>query len=141
MPHQTTPFDPTTLNRLWHDLDTAERLASLRQAVPGRLVFTTSFGAEDQVLTHVIAESGLAIELVTLDTGRLFPETYDVWEATERRYGLRIAAFTPEPGAVAGFVGSTGINGFRNSPEARQACCAARKWLRCARRCLVRPGG
>ena len=47
----------------------AERLASLRAAVPGRIVFTTSFGLEDQALTHVIFTRGLDIEVVTLDTG------------------------------------------------------------------------
>src|SRR3954467_5388304 len=68
----------------------AERLASLRAAVPGPIVFTTSFGIEDQAIAHLIFGAGLAIEVATLDTGRLFPETYELWARTEERYGVRI---------------------------------------------------
>ncbi len=111
----------------WDDLDVAARLTSLRRAVPGRLVFTTSFGAEDQALTHLIAEAGLDIELATLDTGRMFPETYDVWVETEARYGLKVRAFLPERGKLADYVDQNGINGFRHSVDARKACCGVRK--------------
>ena len=58
----------------------------------GPIAFTTSFGLEDQVILHMICEAGLDIEVVTLDTGRLFPETHAIWEATEQRYGRRIRA-------------------------------------------------
>jgi len=86
------------LDAEFRPLRPAERLALLRQRVPGRIVFTTSFGLEDQAITHLIAEAGLMIELATLDTGRLFPETYDLWAETERRYGLKIrACYTPTP--------------------------------------------
>jgi phosphoadenosine phosphosulfate reductase len=111
----------------WGAIGPAERLASLRAAVPGRLVFTTSFGAEDQALTHIIAAAGLDIEFATLDTGRMFPETYDVWATTERRYGVKIRAFYPDAEAVAGYVAENGINGFYDSVEARKACCGVRK--------------
>src|SRR6266481_8973213 len=71
-------------------LDLFERLAAVRDAVTGRLVFTTSFGLEDQAITHAIftqdlSAQDLAIDVVTLDTGRLFPETHQVWAETERR--------------------------------------------------------
>ena len=111
----------------WADLDVAARLTALRRAIAGRLVFTTSFGAEDQALTHIIAETGLDIELATLDTGRLFPETYDVWVATEARYGLRVRAFLPERGKLAEYIDENGINGFRDSVDARKSCCFVRK--------------
>ena len=118
---------PASLSAGWGGLDAAGRLAALRRALPGRLVLTTSFGAEDQVLTHLIAEAGLDIALVTLDTGRLPQETYDVWAATERRYGLRVASFHPDPAGLAALVAAQGVNGFRDSPAARQECCAVRK--------------
>ena len=105
----------------------AERLASLRAAVPGRIVFTTSFGLEDQAIAHLIFTVRLDIEVATLDTGRLFPETYDLWAETEERYGVRIRSFHPDAGALAAFIADTGINGFRHSKEARLDCCFVRK--------------
>jgi phosphoadenosine phosphosulfate reductase len=105
----------------------AERLASLRATVPGRIVFTTSFGIEDQVLTHLIFSAGLEIEVVTLDTGRLFPSTYKLWQETEERYGRRIRSYHPEARALAAFVADAGINGFYHSKAARQSCCEIRK--------------
>jgi phosphoadenosine phosphosulfate reductase len=66
-------------------------------------------------------------EIVTLDTGRLFPETYDVWAETEAAYGIRIRAYAPERRAEEAFVAAEGINGFRHSVAARQACCGFRK--------------
>jgi phosphoadenosine phosphosulfate reductase len=108
-------------------LDLVNRLAKARRAIAGRLVFTTSFGLEDQAITHAILSRDLPIDIVTLDTGRLFPETYAVWSATEARYGRRIRAFYPERASVEAFVAQHGIDGFRTSIAARQVCCAVRK--------------
>jgi phosphoadenosine phosphosulfate reductase len=108
-------------------LDLVNRLAEARHAIAGLLVFTTSFGLEDQAITHAILSQDLAIDIVTLDTGRLFPETYVVWSETEARYGRRIRAFYPERASVEAFVAQHGIDGFRSSIAARQACCATRK--------------
>jgi phosphoadenosine phosphosulfate reductase len=109
--------------------DLPDRLALLPKHIDGRLVFTTSFGLEDQAITHAIFASGLDlyVELVTLDTGRLFPETYDLWAQTEERYGRRITAVSPDRSAVENFVAQHGINGFRQSLDARKACCGIRK--------------
>ena len=104
-----------------------DRLASLRAAVDGRIVFTTSFGLEDQALTHMIFDAALAIDVVTIDTGRLFPATYKLWADTEDRYARRIKAFYPNAEAVAAFVGDWGINGFYHAREARSGCCGVRK--------------
>jgi phosphoadenosine phosphosulfate reductase len=111
-------------------LDLPGRLQRIAAEIPGRLVFTTSLGVEDQALTHALAMAGLAkgrVEIVTLDTGRLFAETYDTWAETESAYGIRIAAYAPERAAAEDFVRSEGINGFRRSVAARQACCGFRK--------------
>ena len=109
------------------ELDLAQRLAVVRGTVCGRIVFTTSFGIEDQAIAHVIYTQALAIDVVTLDTGRLFPPTYELWAETERRYGRRILAFSPERVSVEALVAREGVNGFYNSLDARHACCAVRK--------------
>jgi phosphoadenosine phosphosulfate reductase len=108
-------------------LDPAERLVELRRALSGRVVFTHGFGIEGQLIFHWLNERGLDIDVVTLDTGRLFPETYAVWAETERRYGRRIRAIYPERVALEALVARYGVNGFYDSKQARYACCDARK--------------
>jgi phosphoadenosine phosphosulfate reductase len=115
------------LNGELRDLGPAERIARFRQEVDGKIVFTTSFGLEDQVLTQQLSETATDIEIATLDTGRLFPETYDLWEQTERRYGRRIRAVYPQTDALEALVAEQGINGFYGSREARLSCCHVRK--------------
>jgi phosphoadenosine phosphosulfate reductase len=104
-----------------------DRLATARRLVTGHLVFTTSFGLEDQAIAHAILAQNLAIEVVTLDTGRLFQETYEVWAATEERYGRRIRPFVPERADLEALVAAQGIDGFRGSVAARKSCCDVRK--------------
>jgi phosphoadenosine phosphosulfate reductase len=108
-------------------LDLFERLAAIRARIAGRLVFTTSFGLEDQAIAHALLSQKLAIEVATLDTGRLFPETHDVWAATERRYGTRIAAFAPDHASVKSLIARQGSDGMRFSVAARLECCSVRK--------------
>jgi phosphoadenosine phosphosulfate reductase len=117
----------TLASALAEATDLNARLHEVCAAIPGRIVFTTSFGLEDQALAHAIFTADLRIDIVTLDTGRLFPETYDLWADTETRYGRRILAYAPHAEALESLVSAQGINGFRNSVEARQACCAVRK--------------
>lgn len=108
-------------------LPPAERLVLLRREVPGRIVFTTSFGIEDQAIAHLILTTGLDIEIVTLDTGRLFPSTYKLWAETEEKYGTRIRSYQPDQAALEEHVADAGINGFYHSVEARKGCCTVRK--------------
>lgn len=107
----------------------SERLHLTRRAVPGRLVFTTGFGLEGQAITHALFAGGSQpdVEILTLDTGRLFPETYDLWAETENRYGIRIPAYAGRTDALEALVADQGINGFRHSLDARKACCFTRK--------------
>jgi phosphoadenosine phosphosulfate reductase len=132
-PIETAP-DLSALSAVGERLDGAfgglgleERLALARAAIPGRLVFTTSFGLEDQAISHAIFARDLAIDIVTFDTGRLFPETHQVWAETEQRYGRRIRALLPERRAVEAWIAEHGIDGFRSSVAARQGCCGLRK--------------
>lgn len=115
------------LDARFADLDAAGRLRAAREALDGKLVFTTSLGLEDQVLTSLVAAERLEIEIRTLDTGRLFPETYALWAETEQRYGQRIHAYYPERDEVEALVAGQGIDGFYTSVEARKACCHVRK--------------
>ena len=108
-------------------LDVPERLALLVREAQGPLVFTTSFGLEDQVLTHWIAQIQAPIRLATLDTGRLFPETYTLWDKTERHYGLSIEAYYPDAVELRAWVGRYGINGFYDGVATRKSCCGLRK--------------
>jgi phosphoadenosine phosphosulfate reductase len=116
-----------SLNDALVRLDPSERLIFLIRNISGPVVFTTSFGLEDQALTHLIAQAGVDCRFATLDTGRLFAETYAVWAATEQRYGIRVEAFYPHADALETLVRKNGINGFYKSTEVRHACCAVRK--------------
>jgi phosphoadenosine phosphosulfate reductase len=116
-----------TLNGLNQRLPIAERIAWAIANIPGRRVFTTSFGLEDQVITAAISENDLDVEIVTLDTGRLFRQTYELWSATERRYGRRIRAVYPERQSLEDLVARQGIDGMFVSLDNRLACCAVRK--------------
>ena len=109
--------------------DLNERLRLIRAAIPGRITFSTSLGLEDQAVLDAIATTGVDVDVFTLDTGRHFPETLDTIADSEFRYGLKIRLVAPEASDVEQLVRRDGINGFRNSIEARKACCNVRKVL------------
>jgi phosphoadenosine phosphosulfate reductase len=108
-------------------LQAEEILAVAARRFAGRIAFASSLGPEDQALTAMIAEAGLAIPIFTLDTGRLFPESYDLIARTQARYGLPIATYFPDATAVEGMVATHGVNLFRDSVELRKLCCDVRK--------------
>ncbi|SDR41809.1 phosphoadenosine phosphosulfate reductase [Rhizobiales bacterium GAS191] len=113
--------------------DLVGRLRCLVDLAPSPAVFTTSFGLEDQVLTHVIARARLPVEFVTLDTGRLFPETVAVWARTEQAYGIAVRAVLPDAASTEALLARDGVEGFKASVEARLACCHVRKVVPLAR--------
>lgn len=115
-----------TLNDTLASLDLAGRLA-LVAGLGGRAVFTTSLGIEDQVITAAIGTHRLGIDVVTLETGRLFPETVALIAETEERFGLSIRRFHPEQADIDAYAAQYGMNGFYESVEARHACCGVRK--------------
>ncbi len=117
-----------SLNQSAKKLSLSERLHMIADTVDGRIVFTTSFGIEDQAITHAIhLADAQNIELATLDTGRLFAETYALWAETEQKYGLRIKVFAPKGEAIETLIAKDGPNGFYHSPDARKGCCHVRK--------------
>jgi phosphoadenosine phosphosulfate reductase len=104
-----------------------EVLAFFAERNDGRIAFSTSLGAEDQVIVHMIAGRKLPIRIFTLDTGRLFPETYDLLDITSKKYGVPIDICFPDAAEVQKMVNEKGINLFYDSIENRKLCCGIRK--------------
>jgi phosphoadenosine phosphosulfate reductase len=109
------------------DLSPVEALSLLADLFPGKIVFSTSFGWEDQVISHMIFAGKLPIKVFTLETGRLFPETYYTWGRTLERYGEHIHAYYPNTEAVEQMVSKKGPSSFYESVENRKECCGIRK--------------
>ena len=93
----------------------------------GKIALSSSLGAEDQVLTDMIIKIDPSIRIFTLDTGRMFPETYEVLDQTNKKYGIKIEVFFPEHNRVEEMVNTKGINLFYESIENRKLCCHIRK--------------
>jgi phosphoadenosine phosphosulfate reductase len=104
-----------------------DQLRKLVSLLPGKVIFTTSLGIEDQVITHKIFTNNIDIKVITLDTGRLFPQTYDVFSNTIIRYKKKINVFFPEYEAVEKMVTEKGPLSFYQSVENRKECCTIRK--------------
>ena len=109
------------------ELDTVQQLQYLAHEFEGGIVFSTSFGWEDQVITDLIFSNNIPIKVFTLETGRLFPETYYVWNRTLEVYNRPIHAYYPQTEAVQNMVNSKGPNSFYESVENRKECCYVRK--------------
>ncbi len=104
-----------------------EVLEFFSQEFGNRLALASSLGAEDQVLTEMIANMGSKVRIFTLDTGRLFPETYDLLDSTVKRYKVKIDVYFPDAARVEEMVSNKGINLFYESVENRKLCCHIRK--------------
>jgi phosphoadenosine phosphosulfate reductase len=118
------------LNELSELLENKSVVGSLRlltSLFPGKIIFTTSFGIEDQVLTHLIFENQLPIKVVTLDTGRLFPESHKVFSRTIIKYKQKIYVYFPDYLSVEKMVTEKGPFSFFESIEYRKECCRIRK--------------
>ena len=110
-------------------LSMEEQFRRLASIFPGKVVFTTSLGVEDQVITHSIFTNDIDIRVITLDTGRLFRETYDVLSRTTIKYKKKIEVFFPGYEAVEKMVTEKGPYSFYNSVEDRKECCRVRKLI------------
>jgi len=117
------------LNNLLRGKTAPESLKVLIGRFGGNVIFTTSFGLEDQVITHMIFENNLPAQVGTLDTGRLFPETYKVFNETLKKYSKPITLFFPDHAAVEKMVTEKGPYSFYSSRENRIECCRLRKIL------------
>jgi len=105
----------------------ADGLKLICEWFPGKVVFSSSLGQEDQVLTDVIFKNNLPVTIFTIDTGRLFNETYELLDRTNARYKRNIQVYFPEATDVEEFVANKGINSFYESVDNRKECCHIRK--------------
>ncbi len=105
----------------------ADQLKLIALTFPAKAIFTTSFGIEDQVLTHIIFVNDIPIIVATLDTGRLFQETYKVFNETFKEYKKEISVYFPDHEAVESMVTQKGPYSFYYSKENRKECCRIRK--------------
>ncbi len=117
----------TTLKDKISNASPVETLQAIASAYPGKVVFSTSFGWEDQVISHMIFRNNIPIKVFTLETGRLFTETYYVWNRTLEVYQKPILAYYPDQALLEEMVSSKGPNSFYESVENRKQCCGIRK--------------
>jgi phosphoadenosine phosphosulfate reductase len=108
-------------------LSIEEVISHLVKQFPGKVTFSTSFSYEDQLITHKIVTNNFPVSIFTLDTGRLFEETYSVWSATNERYHTKIRAYYPDHNLLEPYVAEHGPNSFYESVEERKTCCYFRK--------------
>lgn len=92
-----------------------------------KIALSSSLGLEDQVLTHMVHTIQPETKVFTLDTGRLFPETYDLIDRTSRKFKLNIQVLFPDQEEVETMVANKGVNLFYDSIENRKLCCGIRK--------------
>ena len=117
----------TTLQAEVNDMTPEQLLVWAAERFGGKVALASSLGAEDQVLTDMIARVAPSLAIFTLDTGRLHQETYDLLDATRSRYDLRIDVLFPDPADIEPMLAERGPNAFRQSVDDRKACCYARK--------------
>jgi phosphoadenosine phosphosulfate reductase len=115
------------LSETLEGLDIPEQIRLLAESFPGQVAFSTSFGQEDQVITDFIAKADLPVRIFTLDTGRLFNETYELMDATRARYRIDLEVFFPDTARVEELTRTKGFTSFYESVENRKECCHIRK--------------
>ena len=117
----------TILNKDLEGKSIEGKLKYLTENHQGKVIFTTSFGYEDQVISDIIFRNDFPIEVITLDTGRMFEETYKVYRSTVERYGKPIKAYFPLADKVEELLKEKGPFSFYESLENRKECCFIRK--------------
>ncbi len=115
------------LNALIEGKDAIQATSVLSEMYVRKATFSTSFGLEDQAISHFIFTHDMPVRVFTLDTGRLFPETYNVWNKTLKKYGQSIEVYGPKPNDINELVKEKGPNLYYESVEDRKACCHVRK--------------
>ena len=115
-------LDPT-----YAELPAEELLIKIAETFGDKAAFSTSLSWEDQVISHYIFSNNLPIRVFTLDTGRIFPETYSVLNSTRERYKKNIEVFFPNTEKVQELVTKKGASSFYESLENRKECCFIRK--------------
>lgn len=115
------------LNRQLANVGAIELIRYFLKEFNGKIALSSSLGLEDQVLTQMVCSLDKNVKIFTLDTGRLFPETYDLIHRTNMKYGIKMQVYFPEALQVENMVSTKGINLFYDSIEDRKTCCRIRK--------------
>ena len=115
------------LNNRYSQAPVEEVLIYFLAKFKGKIAFSTSLGAEDQVLTHMIAGIDTGVKFFTLDTGRMFPELYELIDLTCKTFNIEISTYFPNFERVENMVKAKGVNLFYDSIENRKLCCQVRK--------------
>ena len=115
------------LRNLCEGKDAEEIVQTVIARFNSKIVLASSLGAEDQVLTHMVLQADPSARIFTLDTARMFPESYDLLDRTNKHYGIIIEVFFPDHKKVEKMVNEKGINLFYESIENRKMCCGIRK--------------
>ncbi len=115
------------LNKAFDGSTSRELLRYFLAKYGARIALASSLGPEDQVLTDMIVKIDPSARIFTIDTGRLFPETYLLIDKTNTKYGIKMEVYSPEHASIEKYVMQNGINAFYESIEKRKACCHARK--------------
>lgn len=115
------------LNSTLQKLNPEKVLQYFAEKFEGKIALASSLGAEDQIITDMLVKSAPEVKIFTLDTGRLFPETYDLIDKTNARYKIKIDVYFPDYKKVQKMVKENGINLFYDSIENRKTCCQTRK--------------
>jgi phosphoadenosine phosphosulfate reductase len=117
----------STLNYLNDIIEPLEVITQLAELAGEKVTFSTSLSAEDQVITDIIFRNELDIEIFTLDTGRMFPETYSTLQKTLDKYQKSIKVYYPEAAEIEKLMTEKGPSSFYLSTENRKECCDIRK--------------
>lgn len=120
---QFTKEDILLLDRL----SLIDGLKFITNKIENNIVFSTSLGQEDQIITDAIFKNNLPIDVFTLDTGRLFYEHYELLAKNNAKYKIKTKVYFPDPKDVEKYVSEKGINAFYHSVENRKECCYIRK--------------
>ena len=102
-----------------------EVLNYITKLFPTETCFSTSFSMEDQVITDFLKNSN--VKIFTLDTGRLFEDTYNTWTLTKSKYKVAIKAYYPNQELLEPFIQENGPDSFYTSVDNRKDCCNIRK--------------
>ena len=115
------------LNQQLANAGAIELIRYFLEEFKGKIALSSSLGLEDQVLTQMVCSIDKNVKIFTLDTGRLFAETYDLIHRTNLKYGIKMQVYFPEALQVENMVRTKGINLFYDSIEDRKTCCRIRK--------------
>ena len=121
------PIEVTEASRRLETAPASDVLAWALDTFGKRCAIVTSFQVEGMVVLDLARQLDPAVRVLTIDTGRLPEETYQIIETVRARFGVRVELVTPDPEALAAMAAEHGPNLFRRDQALRRLCCQVRK--------------